>query len=118
LDKGADAEGEEGNGKNGGSSLGVNGEGALGGAVKSGGKFEEGAGGAEESEQDDQQGGMHDVFAEVFLLAEQAKDQEDDPEVGRDESGFVDSAGQEEGSQAKGDIEGGEDEGDFGHGKI
>lgn len=70
MDKGADAEGEEGDGKNGGGGLGVDGEGTLGGAVKGGGKFKEGAGGSEESEQDHQQGGMHHVFAEVFLLAE------------------------------------------------
>jgi len=70
LDKGADAEGEEGDGKNGGGGLCVDGEGTLGGAVEGGGKLEEGAGGAEESEQDHQQGGMHHVFTEVFLLAE------------------------------------------------
>ena len=72
MDKGADAESEEGDRKNGGGRLGVDGEGTLGRAVEGGGKPEKGAGGAKEGQQDHQQGGMHDVFAEVLLLAKQA----------------------------------------------
>jgi len=44
---------------------------------------------------------MRDVFAEVFLLAEQAKDQQDDPKVGRDESGFVGGTRQKKGAKPK-----------------
>ncbi len=72
MDKGADAKSEEGDRKNSSGRLGVDGEGALGRAVEGGGKLEKGAGGAKESEQDHQQGGMHHVFAEVLLLAKQA----------------------------------------------
>ena len=118
MDKGADAEGEEGNGKNGGGGLGVDGEGALGGAVESGGKFEEGAGGAKEGEETHQQGGMHDVFAEVFLLAEEAENEKSGAQIGGDEGGFMDGSGEKKGPQAHGDIEDGEDDGDFWHTEV
>ena len=117
MDKGADAEGEEGNGKNGGGGLGVDGEGALGGAVESGGKLKEGAGGAKEGEETHQQGGVHDVFPQVFLMAEEAEDEKGGAQISGDEGGFVDGSGKEKGSQTHGDIENREDDGDFWHTK-
>ena len=115
MDEGADAEGQEGNGKNGGGGLGVDGGGACGGAVEGGGEFGEGAGGAKEGKESHEEGGVHEVFAEVFLLAEESENQQDDAKVGGDESGFVDGAGEEESGKAEGDVEKGEDESDFGH---
>ena len=61
MDEGANAEPEVGDGKNRGDGLGVDGEGSLGGAVESGGKFEEGAGSAEEGKETHQQCGVHAV---------------------------------------------------------
>ncbi len=115
MDEGADAEGEVGDGKGGSEGLGVDGEGSLGGAVESGGKLKERAGGAEQGEETHQQGSMHDMFAEVFLLAEQAQHEEDGTQVGRDEGGFMDCSGEEKSSQAHDDVEDGEDDGNFWH---
>ena len=75
MDKRADAKGEEGDRKNGGGGLGIDGEGSLGRAGEGGGKLEKGAGSAEESKQGHQQGGMHHVFAQILLLAKQPEDQ-------------------------------------------
>ena len=118
MDEEADAEGEIGDGKGGGDGLGVDGEGSLGGAVEGGGEFQQGAGGAEQGKESDEQGGVHDMFAEVFLLAEEAENEEDGAQVGGDEGGFMDGSGQEKSSQAHGDIEDGEDDGDFWHRKA
>ena len=58
---------------------------------------------------------MHDVLAEAFLLAKEAKNEKDGAQVGWDQGGFVDSSGEEKGGQAHGDIENREDDGDFWH---
>jgi hypothetical protein len=118
LDERADAEGEVGDGKGGSEGLGVDGEGSLGGAIEGGGEFEEGAGGAEQGEESDEEGGVHDMFAEVFFLAEEAEHEEDGAQVGGDEGGFMDGPGKKKGSQAYGDIEDGEYNGDFWHQKA
>ena len=98
--------------------MGVNGKGTLGRAVEGGGKFEEGAGGAKESEQDHQQGGMHHMLAEVFLLTEKSQNEKDGAEIGGDEGGFMDGSGQEKGPEAHGDVEKGKDESDLWHAKA
>jgi len=115
LDKGADAESEEGDRKNGGGRLGVDGEGTLGGAVEGGGKLEKGARGAEKGEESHQQGGVHHMLAEVFLLTEKSENEKDGPEIGGDEGGFMDGSGQEKGPEAHGDIEEREGDSDFWH---
>jgi len=118
LDKGADAEGEESDRKDGGGGLGVDGKGPFRSAVEGGGEPQEGSGGAQQGQQDDQQGGVHDVFAEIFPLAEEAENEEDDPEVAGDQGGFVSGPGQEKGCQTQGHIQKREDDGDFWHGFV
>ena len=115
MDEGANAEPEVGDGKNRGDGLGVDGEGSLGGAVERGGELEEGAGGAKKGEETHQQGGVHDVLAEVFLLAKEAQDQKNRAQISRDQGSFMDGACQEKGPQAHGDIENGKDYGDSWH---
>ncbi len=117
MDEGADAEAEVGNGKNRGGGLGVDGEGSFGGSLKRGGEFEEGAGGAKEGKETHQEGGVHDVFPQVFLLAEEAENEKGGAQISGDEGGFVDGSGKEKGPQAHGDIENREDDGDFWHTK-
>ena len=115
MDKGADTEAEVGDGENRGDGLGVDGKGSLGGAIEGGGEFEEGACGAKEGKETHQQGGVHDVLAEVFLLAEESEDEQDGAQISRDQGGFVNSSGKGKGPQAHSDIENGEDDGDFWH---
>ena len=78
----------------------VDGEGAFGGAVEGRGELEEGAGGAEQGEQSHEEGGVHDMFAEVFLSAQQAKNQKDYAEVGGDQGGFGDRTGKGKGEDS------------------
>ncbi len=111
LDKGTDAEAEVGDREHRRDGLGVNGERAFGRAVEGGGELEEGARGAEKGEESHQQGGVHHMFAKVFLLTEESKDEKDGAEISRDEGGFMDGPGQEKGPEAHGDIENGEDNG-------
>ena len=118
MDEGANAEPEVGDGKNRGDGLGVDGEGSLSGAVESGGEFEEGAGSAEEGKETHQQCGVHDVLAEVFLLAKEAENEKGGAQIGWDQGGFMDSSGEEKGPQAHGNIENREDSGDFRHDLI
>lgn len=115
LDKGADAEAEVGDRKPRGDGLGVDGEGAFGRTIEGGGKLEKGARGAEKGEESHQQGGVHPMFAEVFLLTEESQDEKNGAEIGGDEGGFMNSPGQEKGPEAHGDIKEREDDGDFGH---
>ena len=118
MDKGTDAEGEEGDGKKGGGGLGVDGGGTFRGAGEGRGELEEGAGGAEEGEKGDEQGAVHDVFAEVFLLAEEAEHEEDDSEVAGDQGGWMDRAGQKKGGQSQQQVGQGKKNGDFWHGIV
>ena len=97
MDEGADTEAEVGDGENRGDGLGVDSEGSLSSAIQGGGEFEEGAGSAEEGKETHQQGGVHEVFAEVFLLAKEAKNEQDGAQIGWDQGGFVDSSGEEKG---------------------
>ena len=108
MDEGADAEAEVGNGKNRGGGLGVDGEGSFGGALKRGGEFEEGAGGAKEGKETHQEGGVHDVFPQVFLLAEEAENEQGGAQISGDEGGFVDGSGEKKGPEAKENIRKGE----------
>ena len=118
LDKGADAEAEVGNGEPGGDGLGVNGKRAFSRAVEGGREFEEGARGTKKGEESHQQGGVHHVFAQVFLLAKKSQNQKDGAQIGRDEGGFVDGSRQEKGPEAHGDVEKGKDESDLWHAKA
>lgn len=95
--------------------MGVDGEGAFGSAVESGGELEQGADGAKQGEEPHQQGGMHDMFAEVFLLSKEAQPKKHRAQIGWNEGGFMDRPGEEEGAEADCDIETREDEGNFWH---
>ena len=118
MDKGTDAEGNKSDRKDGGGGLGINGKGAFGSAVEGGREPQEGSGGAEKGEKDNQQGGVHHVFAEVFFLAKEAENEEDDSKVAGDQGGFMDGSGQKEGGQTKEKIRQGEKDGDFWHGFV
>ena len=118
MDKRTNPEGQVSNRKNGGGGLGVDGEGALRGAVEGGRKFQEGAGGAEKREQNNKKGGVDHVFAEIFLMGEETQDQQDDPEIAGNQGSFMDSTGQEEGSHAQEEVRKGEAKGDFCHGFV
>ena len=118
MDKRTNPEGQVSNRKSGGGGLGVNGEGALGGAVEGGGKFQEGASGAEKREQSHEQGGMDHVFPELFILTEKTENQENDSKVTRDQGGFMDGTGKEEGGNAQEQVREGEADGDFCHGFV
>lgn len=115
LDKGADAEAEVGNREHRSDGLGVDGERALGRAVEGGGELKEGARGSEKGKESHQQGGMHHMFAEVFLLTEKSQDEKDGAEISRDEGGFMDGSGQKKGPDTHGDIEEREDDSDLWH---
>lgn len=58
------------------------------------------------------------MFPEVFLLAKQAKDKEDDAKVGGDQGGFVNGPGKGKGEDSDQGEKNGEDNGGFGHGVL
>jgi hypothetical protein len=58
------------------------------------------------------------MFTDVFLLAQQAKDKEDDTEIGGDQGSLMDSPGEGKGEDSDQRKQNGEDDGDFGHGVL
>ena len=83
--------------------------------IEDGGEATKGAGGAGESEEGDEDGGVHDMFAEIFLFGGQAEAEEDESESGGDKGGVVGGAGKEEAGQAEEDVGEGEADGEVGH---
>ena len=103
-----DSEGEVGEGESGVDRLGDDGGGAFGRVIEDGGEPGEGAGGAGKGEEGDEDGGMHDVHAEIFLFGGEAEDQEDQTKAGGNEGGVVGGAGEDETGEAEEDVGKGE----------
>ena len=95
--------------------MGDNGSGTFGGVIKNRGETGEGAGGAGKSEERDQHGGVHDVFAEIFLFCGETENQKHETESGRNQGGVVGGAGEDKTGQTKKDVGEGKADGEVGH---
>ena len=83
--------------------------------IENGGETGEGAGGTGEGEEGDEDGGVHDVHAEIFFFGGEAEEQENNAEAGGDEGGVVGGTGEKEAGEAKEDVGEGETDGEVGH---
>lgn len=84
--------------------MGVNGEGALGGAIEGGRKLQEGTRGTEKGEETHEQGGVHHVFAEIFFLTKKSQNKQDNAEVGWNQRCFMNGSRKEKGPDSNGDV--------------
>ena len=83
--------------------------------VKNGREASEGAGGSGKSQEGNQDGGVHDVFAEIFLFGGEAENQEHKTKAGGNQGRVVGGARQDETGQTEQDVGEGETDGEVGH---
>ena len=83
--------------------------------IENGREAAERAGSSGKSQEGNQDGGVHDMLAEIFLFGGETKDQKDETEPCGDQSGMVGGTGKNKTGQTKEDVGEGETDGDIGH---